>query len=247
MEGVGALLIIFFVLAIAAAFIKVIYKSRASERKGEEGEAMVRASLSRILEPDERVINNYIVVDSNGKSHQIDHIAIMRNGIFCIETKNFKGWIFGDENSEKWTQTLYNGEKHQFLNPFKQNASHCYHLSKIIGNQFKIVSLVVMADNNAERIESKYALNIRDLRSFLKNYYDGTYLSESDVIEIHNRLLLARSNMTNKEHVENIKKTQVELKNNICPRCGGKLVLRNGRGCFLGCSNYPKCKFTKKL
>lgn len=32
----------------------------------------------------------------------------------------------------------------------------------------------------------------------------------------------------------------------ICPMCGGELVERNGRyGPFLGCSNYPKCKFTR--
>jgi len=32
-----------------------------------------------------------------------------------------------------------------------------------------------------------------------------------------------------------------------CPRCGGKLVFRNGKlGQFYGCSNYPKCRFTTK-
>jgi len=32
----------------------------------------------------------------------------------------------------------------------------------------------------------------------------------------------------------------------ICPDCGGILTLRNGRkGKFYGCSNYPKCRYTK--
>jgi DNA topoisomerase-1 len=32
----------------------------------------------------------------------------------------------------------------------------------------------------------------------------------------------------------------------LCPRCGSKLVIRQGRyGEFLACSTYPKCKFTK--
>lgn len=32
-----------------------------------------------------------------------------------------------------------------------------------------------------------------------------------------------------------------------CPRCGGKLYRREGKyGEFLGCSNYPKCNYTKK-
>ncbi len=33
----------------------------------------------------------------------------------------------------------------------------------------------------------------------------------------------------------------------VCPECGGKLVERTGRfGKFFGCSNYPRCGFTKK-
>lgn len=33
-----------------------------------------------------------------------------------------------------------------------------------------------------------------------------------------------------------------------CPDCGGDLIEKNGKyGKFLGCSNYPKCRFTKNL
>jgi restriction system protein len=35
---------------------------------------------------------------------------------------------------------------------------------------------------------------------------------------------------------------------NKCPRCGGTIVKREGKfGRFYGCSNYPKCRFTKGL
>lgn len=62
--------------------------------------------------------------------------------------------------------------------------------------------------------------------------------------EIYNKLLNFSAQISNKEHVKNIKKTQDELKKGICPRCGGKLVEKHGKyGAFLGCSNYPKCKF----
>lgn len=34
--------------------------------------------------------------------------------------------------------------------------------------------------------------------------------------------------------------------NMICPECGGKLVRRKGKyGTFIGCSNYPKCRYTR--
>lgn len=38
------------------------------------------------------------------------------------------------------------------------------------------------------------------------------------------------------------------LENNmICPKCNGNLVERNGKyENFVGCSNYPKCKYIKK-
>jgi len=35
---------------------------------------------------------------------------------------------------------------------------------------------------------------------------------------------------------------------NKCPNCGGELIEKNGKyGKFLGCSNYPKCKYTKNI
>mgnify|MGYP003298983366 CR=1 FL=1 len=43
-----------------------------------------------------------------------------------------------------------------------------------------------------------------------------------------------------------ISKKNESLNNGICPSCGNKLVPRQGKyGNFLGCSNYPNCRFTK--
>ena len=38
---------------------------------------------------------------------QIDHIIVSQYEIFVIETKNMKGWIFGDEHKKTWTQKIY--------------------------------------------------------------------------------------------------------------------------------------------
>ena len=33
-----------------------------------------------------------------------------------------------------------------------------------------------------------------------------------------------------------------------CPNCGSELVKRNGKhGNFIGCSNFPKCKFSASI
>ena len=52
---------------------------------------------------------------------------------------------------------------------------------------------------------------------------------------------------TKKEHIKNIK-TNVDKKDiSKCPKCGGTLVERESiYGKFIGCSNYPQCKYTRK-
>lgn len=35
---------------------------------------------------------------------------------------------------------------------------------------------------------------------------------------------------------------------NVCPDCGGQLKEKSGKfGSFIGCSNYPKCRYTRKI
>lgn len=49
------------------------------------------------------------------------------------------------------------------------------------------------------------------------------------------------------ESVKNVSPADAST-NEICPQCGSSLVYRNGPyGPFKGCSNYPKCKFIKKV
>lgn len=72
-------------------------------------------------------------------SSQIDHVVVSPYGIFIIETKNHKGWVYGDVNSKVWTQVLngengiraYGGHAHYtFMNPVTQNNGHIKQLSK---------------------------------------------------------------------------------------------------------------------
>lgn len=233
-------------MGLLKKMVKSIARPAINNHKGKVGEAKVDSKLNPLIfgKVEHRQINNLILIDDNGKSHQIDHIEIRQNGIFCIETKNYIGWIFGSENQDKWTQSLYNGEKHQFVNPLKQNKSHIYHISKVLGKKYRINSVVVMVQNNADKVDCPNVVNLDDLKSYLKNYDDGTYYSIEEMDLIYNKLLEANNVMKNKDHVENIRRTQIELREGICPRCGGKLVERDGKyGKFLGCSNYPNCKF----
>lgn len=101
-----------------------------------------------------------------------------------------------------------------------------------------------MVQNNAGRIGLPNVINLNDLKWYLKNFNNGTNFSIEEMDEIYHKLLNSASKMTNKDHVQNRRKTKEELEKGICPRCGGQLVeLEEKYGKFWGCSNYPKCKF----
>lgn len=87
--------------------------------KGKYSERLVRNKIQKL--PEEYVVFNNLLFEDNEHSTQIDHIVVSPYGVFVIETKGYKGWISGGENSEYWTQTIYKS-KHQFYNPIKQNA-----------------------------------------------------------------------------------------------------------------------------
>lgn len=142
---------------------------------------------------------------------------------------------------------LYN-EKNQFLNPLKQNNSHIYHLAKALNNKYHINSIVVFVQNNANNIDAFNVINLCDLKKYLSTYDDGIYYSYDEIDYIYNEIKNLGVKIKNRVHVNNIQKQQQLILDGICPRCGAKLIERNGKnGKFIGCSNYPNCKFTKSI
>lgn len=77
-------------------------------------------------------INNVTLPKNDGMTTQIDHIIVSQYDIFVIETKNYKGWIFGSEKQERWTQVTKGGKKFQFYNPIRQNDGHIKALSNLL-------------------------------------------------------------------------------------------------------------------
>lgn len=215
---------------------------KTGEQLGDEGENIVCSLIGDTIPNQQYVINN-LILNNKGKSSQIDHIVINPRGVFVIETKNYSGAIYGYENQQYWTQYI-GDEQNDIYNPLKQNATHVYNVKKIIGD-LPIRSLVVFVQNNVENINATNVIPVCNLRTELE-LGEGV-LTDTQMKTAYIALMSNRSSLTTEEHVENIKKQQQDLADGICPRCGGKLVLRNGKyGSFWGCSNYPKCKFIKK-
>ena len=100
--------------------------------KGRIGERRVARRLRDGLGQKYEILNDIYLPSREGETTQIDHIVVSPYGIFVVETKNWTGWIFGDAQSAKWTQTVY-CKKSSFQNPIRQNYKHICELSRNLG------------------------------------------------------------------------------------------------------------------
>jgi hypothetical protein len=120
--------------------LKELLKMYKPRIKGAVGETVFGLASSVAFGSDWHILKNIVIPAYDGTT-QIDQIAISKYGIFVIEIKSYKGWIFGKERDAKWTQTLFK-EKHSFQNPLFQNYKHIKSLQEITGiseNKFKSV------------------------------------------------------------------------------------------------------------
>ena len=214
------------------------------------GEWGIRAWLIGLDQNEYTKYNDLYIPKKDGTTSQIDHLIVSKYGLFVIETKNYDGWIFGDETSKDWTQVIY-GKKFKFFNPILQNKGHVKALAEYleIDSQSAFIPVVVFmcraTFKNLNVVTPViYSIN---MRGFIKKHKE-ILLSDAEVLVIKDKLnTLGKANFATKvTHVQNVKQKQEEMKLK-CPKCGGTLVQRKGKfGDFFGCSNYPKCHFTKQ-
>lgn len=86
---------------------------------GKRGEKLTERELKLVnfLGRHGKTFRNVYIPKGNGKTSEIDLVYITQKGIFVFESKNYSGWVFGDENSQFWTVMLPNKQKNRFYNP----------------------------------------------------------------------------------------------------------------------------------
>ena len=242
--------IILFILFIALSIVFRIFQPKI---KGYLGERSVAVILSFLPSNKYKVIND-LLIESNGRTIQIDHLVVSTYGIFVIETKNYKGWITGSDNSEHWTKNMF-GNKYKFYNPIKQNKAHILALSKQLRLSLNDFIPIIAFSNRADlRVNTTHnVIYTTQLNRLIKKYTDIKF-SENDIQNFCEKIssLNIVSPKARKQHILKVQNTvatkQCLIQQGICPRCGHNLVLRKGKyGDFMGCSNYPKCKFTQPI
>ena len=110
------------VVGIVAGYV-LAYLARRAFSFQNRGESTVSRVLQSNFRTKDYHLLNHITLEFRGITTQIDHILLSRFGIFVIETKDYKGWIFANVNHDTWTQVLFRA-KFKFKNPIKQNFRH---------------------------------------------------------------------------------------------------------------------------
>jgi hypothetical protein len=240
-----------------------------ARRRGRAGENRIESSLGWLSFWGFKglCLRNVYVPRSDGSTSEIDLIYVTQKGLFVIESKNYIGYIFGNERNQNWVSTVYAGktwygrkkiDKNHFYNPIWQNKSHITALRNYCGN-IKTFSIIAFG-NNCElkdvtwtspdvSVCQYYKLNrtIKQIWNCSPNIY-----SEAEVQNIYNSLsALNSSKEVQANHIMQLHQEHSYSKPSICPRCGGALVLRTAKrgpnigSSFYGCSNYPRCTFTR--
>lgn len=239
--------------------------------KGRLGEFYTYKYL-KALSGYKRFLFNIYLPKEKGDTTEIDVILLHESGIYVLESKNYSGWIFGTETQQYWTQTLPIGngktKKSKFFNPIIQNKVHLKWLKQFLGEeaQLPFYSYIVFSDRCTLK-----EITLTSGNHFVINRYNifpeiqrnsvkaGVQLTTEEIDTLYEKLYpLTQIDAAQKlAHIENIQRKQQEAvtdrKEKRCPCCGGTLVVRTAtRGeqkgkRFLGCSNYPKCKYVGKI
>ncbi|MBA6264293.1 nuclease-related domain-containing protein [Colwellia sp. Bg11-12] len=154
------------------------------------------------------IINDVTLPLDDGGTTQIDHIIVSPFGVFVIETKNMKGWIFGNEKQAKWTQTIYR-TKHSFQNPLRQNYKHAQTLAQLLNLPAELFHSVIIFTKNAE-FKTNMPLNVGHLKgmiAFIMSFKSSLIKPEVqlEVEECISNTSLKRGFKTNKNHVNYLK------------------------------------------
>lgn len=99
--------------------------------RGTHGEYRIYSAMKQI-NGDAIILPNLYLPKSNGETTEIDLVMVTESGLYVVESKNFRGWIFGSEQQRFWTQTLPGGRKEKFFNPIWQNQGHIQALKQIL-------------------------------------------------------------------------------------------------------------------
>lgn len=169
--------LIIFLLSLAPKYLKFRESDYMFESKnnffntvfdkGNYGEFLTFNYLEK-LNTYNKIMTNLYIPKEDGTTTEIDVIMIEATGIYVFESKNYSGWIFGNESHKNWTQSLNSKVKNKFYNPIWQNSGHVNALKRVVGIENKDIfkSYIVFS----ERCElKKLNISAQDIKVLKRN------------------------------------------------------------------------------
>ena len=226
--------------------------------KGVLGEWQVNLLIKFFLDKKVYHLIKDVTLPTDDGTTQIDHIIVSKYGIFVVETKNMKGWIFGSANQKQWTQQIFK-HKSKFQNPLHQNYKHVKTLESLLKIESKtkndvVFSVIIFIGDST--FKTKMPDNVSFARGgieYIKSKTDVVFNDEevADIVKSIESGRLERGFKTNRQHIKHVREI-IEEKSDIksCSKCGSDMVLRkatkskNSGNEFWGCSTFPLCRNT---
>lgn len=160
------------------------------------------------------LVNLYLPV-SEDETTEIDLIFIHGTGIYVIESKNYSGYIYGNEKYKNWVQILNRNTKNYFFNPILQNKKHIKYLQQFIGTHENIFSIIVFSNRCALKKINYYSDNTivlkrEDLKKYIekKIIFGPVVYSETEINELYDKLkyMSNQSKEVKEKHIEQLHK-----------------------------------------
>ncbi len=247
LSGTSAGIIYFILFILLATLLRFL---RSSKFKGWTGEK--KSAFDMWVALDAKLYQRFhdVIIPSKNGTSQIDHLLVSQYGVFIVETKNVTGWIFGSEDQKKWTKSMY-GKNYSFQNPIHQTYRQKKHLAKFLNINESVIFTVVFFVGDC-KFKTRMPSNVvkANVGRYIRKF-KTPILSSDSIHQIVDRLeqYISKSTVTTRDHVRSLQTRHNST--TVCPRCGADLVermVKNGSRAgskFLGCTSYPKCKFTK--
>lgn len=253
-----------FLFIVSIFVVAIVWRWQLPKIKGAFGEWLVKSKLRKLGE-DYTSFHDVYIPKGDGGLTQVDHIVTSPHGLFVIETKHYKGWIFGDEFKRYWTQVIYK-KKSKLYNPIRQNYGHIQALTAYLNHivEQDIHSIIVFSTDSTFKFKKPFktamVIQYPELLQTILTYQNPCFDKEKLMFvnsQLENLAIKERAEKRRirKKHMKQVKKKQDHSSQTIkkslsvqkrCPECGGNLHLKNGRyGQFYGCSQYPKCGYTE--
>ncbi len=223
--------LIFIGIGLAVFFVFTLWYFSLPTVKGKIGERKVKKIITKLSKDQKGIHLHDIMLGVGDKSCQIDHIFITKKSAYIIETKNYRGRIYGNENDQHWYQTIkYRNkvqgkrssyykthiEKTPFYNPINQNQTHIRRMLSHIPDiqNLTIYNLVVFinhADISHVTVNSRGVIVLKHhkLRRVISDIEQRatTIITQTKLGIIQDQINLAnqKSRQALRQHIDRIK------------------------------------------